>query len=33
MPLNIGPDASFSNMQNWKEIQDKAREVNRMKLI
>jgi hypothetical protein len=29
--LNIGPDASFNNMQDWKGIPEKAREVTSMK--
>jgi hypothetical protein len=31
IPLNNGLDASFNNTQNWKEIQEKAREVDSMK--
>jgi hypothetical protein len=28
MALNVGLNASFGNIQNWKGIWDKAREVN-----
>jgi hypothetical protein len=31
MSLNIGLDASFDNMQNWKGIREKAEDVNSMK--
>lgn len=32
MPLNIGLDASFGNMKEWKEIREKAGDVNNRKV-
>jgi hypothetical protein len=33
MALNFGLQASFDNMQHWREIGEKAEEVNKMKAI